>query len=101
MKIQRRTKKLSSTISNFIFFILLTSSLFITFHTSLHNSFDKNHDSSCPVYVLEELYSAMGLPSVDQIFTFFIAFIFIAFEQQKYNFQAYSYFSIRDPPQAS
>ena len=85
-------------INIYLFTILFTSFIFISIHTSFHNNFDENHNSSCPVFVLEELYSALDSMSVEEISTLFIAFIFIAFKEQTYTFEAYSYFSIRAPP---
>lgn len=78
--------------------ILFAAFIFTTFHPALHNSFDKNHNSDCPVYVLEQLYFGADIVGIVSIITLFLPFLLLSFQTQTYRFQARSYFSIRAPP---
>lgn len=78
--------------------ILFAAFIFTTFHTAIHNSFDKNHNSDCPVYVLEQLYFGADIVGIVPIIPLFLPFLLLSFETQTYRFQAPIYFSIRAPP---
>ena len=77
---------------------LLVSFLFVTIHTFVHNSFDHTHDTSCGVYVLEQLYFGADVFDIAPIFTLFIPFIFVLFTPTLHCVKVEKQFAIRAPP---
>ena len=78
--------------------ILLASFVFATFHSFAHNSFDHKHDSSCSVYVLEELYSSNDVVTVTFATTLFVIFYAIFYNATVSPLYTRNYFNVRAPP---
>lgn len=78
--------------------ILLASFIFATFHTFVHNNFDHKHDSSCSVYVLEELYSSDDVVTATLLTVLFVIFYTIFYNASISPLQVKSYFNVRAPP---
>jgi|GEM_PF-2130473 len=78
--------------------ILLASFVFATFHSFAHNNFDHKHDSSCSVYVLEELYSSNDVVIVTFATTLFVIFYAIFYNAAVSPLYTRNYFNVRAPP---
>ena len=78
--------------------ILLASFIFATFHTFVHNNFDHKHDSSCSVYVLEELYSSDDVVALTFVTTLFVIFYTLFYNASISPIRVKSYFNSRAPP---
>lgn len=59
--------------------LLLLSFLFVAMHSSFHDSFDAHHDSSCGVYVLEELFVSGEFAAAFVLLTLFTPYLFLLF----------------------
>lgn len=71
----RSMKKKHSTLLT----LLMFSFLFVAMHSSFHNSFDAHHDSSCSVYVLEELFVSGEFVATFVLLTLFTPYLFLLF----------------------
>lgn len=78
--------------------ILLLTFVFVTFHSALHNKFDHHHDSSCSVYVLEQMFVGADFVEPFSIFLLFIPFIFISYNRTRLSVEVQKHFSTRAPP---
>lgn len=78
--------------------MLLGAFLSVVLHSFVHNSFDHHHDSSCGVYVLEQLYFSGDVVELLTLFTLFIPFAFILFRPTLVCVKVEKKFAIRAPP---
>ena len=78
--------------------LLFAALIFSAFHTIIHNKLDHIHDSSCSVYVLEQLYFSADVVTVLPLPTIFLPFLFLHFQLRAYCFTVQKHFSIRAPP---
>ncbi|KIM10559.1 MAG: hypothetical protein KU37_09675 [Sulfuricurvum sp. PC08-66] len=81
-----------------ILFLLLFALLFTTVHTLVHASHDHDHDESCTVYVLEELFVAHALPTPFELPTLFLGYLFFPFFVRFVSLTLTSSLPIRAPP---
>lgn len=81
-----------------VFKVLFFAFVFATLHTAIHNGFEKNHDSDCPVYVLEQLYFSSDVLDFTPLSIVFTAFLVFYFTLTTYRYEAPKLFSIRAPP---
>ena len=82
-----------------IFIKLLLSTFVLTaLHGTFHNPFDHDHDASCSVYVLEELFFGVDIEPVVLVAPLFIPFGFIPFAHASYRFLSRAQSGIRAPP---
>lgn len=89
---------LLSKYKSLVVFILLGAFLFVPLHTPVHNSYDHNHDSSCNVYVLEQLYFGSDIFTVISMFALFLPFTFFLLRSTVESLKVEKYFAIRAPP---
>ena len=77
---------------------LLLSFLFVTLHSAVHSGFEHTHDSSCGVYVLEELYFAGDTIGTAVAFSLFTPYLFLLFATLYISAKVEKTFAIRAPP---
>lgn len=90
----RSMKKKHST----LLALLMFSFLFVAMHSSFHNSFHTHHDSSCSVYVLEELFVSGEFAAAFVIFVLFTPYLFLLFVPQFVGAKVKIAFPSRAPP---
>ena len=78
--------------------ILLVSFFLAALHTSMDNALDHAHDSSCSVYVLEELSFNADTLALTLVTLLFIPYIFLLFTPTYKRVQVEKHFAIRAPP---
>jgi len=74
--------------------------LFVLLHTFVHNAHDHDHNGSCGIYVLEQLYFSADVVALDLVFTLFIPFVFVQFVLTLTDAKVQKQFTIRAPPLA-
>jgi hypothetical protein len=77
---------------------LLLSFFFVALHTSMHNVHADTHDSSCSVYVLEQLFAAPDLAQSSWLLFLFTPYIFLLFTPTLISVKNEKHFAIRAPP---
>jgi len=76
---------------------IIFSFLFVAIHFAFHNDVDHQHDDSCSVYVLEQLFN--GADAITLAFDFFLFSPFVHEEfARTYNITRIDRKFIRDPP---
>ena len=84
-------------LQSFLVVTLLASFLFVMLHTFIHNNSKHTHDTSCNVYILEQLYSSADILEVETIFILFLPFLFLLFIPNT-CVEIKKHFTIRAPP---
>ena len=78
--------------------ILLASFFLAALHASMDNKFDHAHDSSCSVYVLEELSFNADALALTLVTLLFIPYVFLLFTPTYKRVKVEKHFAIRAPP---
>ncbi len=81
-----------------IHFILIVAFVTTLLHTYAHTPYDHNHDSTCNVYVLEELYTSSDVSVAFELPLLFVAFIYATLLTCKRGRIHIGRFSVRAPP---
>lgn len=98
MKRNYKRKKLYKRVHDILFGLLFASLLFVSLHTLIHNNFDHAHNSSCSVYVLEELYFGADIVDISTLFVLFIPFAPLLYKPKILCVETLKQFTIRAPP---
>lgn len=77
---------------------IVVSFVFVALHASFHNSHDHKHESSCAVYVLEQLSFGGDLPAAPLAFFLFTPYFFLLFALTYTSKKLEKTFAIRAPP---
>ncbi|MBN2815056.1 MAG: hypothetical protein JXQ67_00095 [Campylobacterales bacterium] len=78
--------------------LLLASFFFVTIHSYIHNNFNHKHDSSCSVYVLEELINSDEVVYFVVALSLFLPFYFVLYYEKVFFQVLQRSFAIRAPP---
>lgn len=81
-----------------LYALILASFLLGSFHNFIHNDFDHLHDSSCSVYVLEQLYFAGDILALAVVIRLFYPFVSLLFMASINSIKVEKQFAIRAPP---
>lgn len=90
--------KIIYKLKNILVSILLFSFISVVLHNFVHNSYSHLHDSSCSVYVLEQLYFSGDVIESSALLILFLPFLFLVFHSRYVCLRVEKHFPIRAPP---